>query len=232
MSSPQIPKPFSPIRAKARPQNPQKERRRPSITPRRFRKFFDNKAAALPMSSPSGRALKELVNDRQGIQSSPLKPFKDPELQGQENEELISTPREFKRRKTKQNDTSSDDDCLFKDPTNSQNEQPSRSLINIAPSYSKSLPTLGELEGGEDDEDAIALSLPKEPKDRIGSFENQGLSARLLQFSLGTSRSRRANLALPVNGNLATVTYRYTYLLMCIQTGEMRLHPSILGLKI
>ncbi|QSZ37181.1 hypothetical protein DSL72_009275 [Monilinia vaccinii-corymbosi] len=196
MSSPQLPKLPSP--PKARTRTPKKERRQTSITPRRFKRFFDNKAAATSMSSPSGRALKELANNRQGTQSSPLKPFNDVEPQGQENEELISTPREFKKRKTNHSDLNSDDDCSFKDPMKTRYGQSHRSYQKIVSSYTKPQSIIEEAEE-EEEEDIIEPSLPKEPVERIIPFENRGLSARLLQSSLGTSRSRRANLAFPVN---------------------------------
>ncbi|KAA8567959.1 hypothetical protein EYC84_008390 [Monilinia fructicola] len=201
MSSPQLPKLPSPTRARIR--SPKKERRPTSITPRRFKRFFDNKAATTSMSSPSGRALKEMVNNRQGTQSSPLKPLNDMDPQGQENEELISTPREFKRRKTNHSNLSPDDECLFKDPVGTHHGQSHRSAFQKGSSYLKSHSIFEqadeEKQDEEEEEDMNEPSLPKEPTERIIPFENRGLSARLLQLSLGTSRSRRANLTSPVN---------------------------------
>ncbi|RAL68382.1 hypothetical protein DID88_007113 [Monilinia fructigena] len=145
-----------------------------------------------------------MVNNRQGTQSSPLKPFNDMDLSGQENEEFISTPREFKRRKMNHNDLTSDDDHLFKDPVETHHGQLYGSSFKKASSYLKSQPIFEQAEvetedEEEEEEDRNEPSLPKEPIERIIPFENRGLSARLLQLSLGTSRSRRANLALPVN---------------------------------
>lgn len=218
MSSPQLPKLPSPTRARIR--SPKKERRPTSITPRRFKRFFDNKAATTSMSSPSGRALKEMVNNRQGTQSSPLKPLNDMDPQGQENEELISTPREFKRRKTNHSNLSPDDECLFKDPVGTHHGQSHRSAFQKGSSYLKSHSIFEqadeEKQDEEEEEDMNEPSLPKEPTERIIPFENRGLSARLLQLSLGTSRSRRANLTSPVNGNIFTTLTIYLgmYLLM------------------
>ncbi|ESZ98396.1 hypothetical protein SBOR_1274 [Sclerotinia borealis F-4128] len=195
--SPQLPKLPSPISAKVR--TPKKERRQTSITPRRFGKFFDNKAATVSMSSPSGRALKRLVNNHQETQSSPLKPYNNVELQGQENEELISTPREFKRRKTNHCDLSADDDCFFKDPVKIHHGQSHCNSSKIASSNSTSQLIVEEVEEEVEEDGPIEASLPKEPIERIVPFENCGMSARILQLSLGTSRSRRANLAYPVN---------------------------------
>ncbi|TGO32462.1 hypothetical protein BHYA_0315g00030 [Botrytis hyacinthi] len=198
MGSPQLPK----LPPSIRVGTPKKERRQTSITPRRFRKFFDNKAATMSMSSPSGRALKALVNNRQGTQSSPLKPFNNMEdLSGQENEELVSMPREFKRRKTTHGDVGADIgtdiDCSFRDQT--QYGQSHRGSLKITSSYPKSQSILEDVgEEGEEGKDIIE-SVSREPLERIVPFENRGLSARLLQLSLGTSRSRRANLAYAVN---------------------------------
>lgn len=199
MSSPQLPKLPSMIRT------PRKERRQASITPRRFKRFFDNKAPAISMSSPSGRALKELVNNRQETQSSPLKPSNTMELQ-REHRESIPTPREFKRRKTSHSDissdTSSENECSFRDQIrHGQSRLGSRKTISS--SYSKAQSIIEEAEEEkqqeEEEESIIEPALAKEPIARISAFENRGLSARLLKLSLGAFRSRRANLAYPIN---------------------------------
>lgn len=101
-------------------------------------------------------------------------------------------PREFKRRKMTHNgDLSSDKNCSLKDQIHS-GQLNSHSTIEEA-EEEEDLEEVGE----DIDE---ALLAPKEPIERIVPFENRGLSARLLQLSLGTTRSRRANIKYPVNG--------------------------------
>jgi hypothetical protein len=183
--SPQLPTHTSPTTRVSR-----KERRQPSITPRRFSRFFDAQRGA-SMSSPSGRALKAIVNNRQSTQSSPLKCSKILEADNEENESP-STPREFKRRKRATGDSDLDEACLG----NLAKRRTGRMLDDFSTSPFPDV----EVQILEDVGTDKRITQKEKPTKRITPFENRGFSARLLQLSLGISRSRQSNLAYPVNG--------------------------------
>lgn len=185
VSSPQLPSHTPPRNRSSR-----KERRQPSITPRRFSRFFDAQRTA-SMSSPSGRALKAIVNNRQSIQSSPLKCSKILEADGEENESP-STPREFKRRKRVTGD-SDFDEAYLGHPAKRRKGQVLDDF-SISPFPDVNVQVLEDVGTGK------GVVQKEKPTKRINPFENRGFSARVLQSSLGITRSRQPNLAYPVNG--------------------------------
>ncbi|PQE15570.1 WD domain protein [Rutstroemia sp. NJR-2017a BBW] len=182
--SPQLPTHTSPRSRASR-----KERRQPSITPRRFSRFFDAQRGA-SMSSPSGRALKAIVNNRQSTQSSPLKCSKILEVDNEENESP-STPREFKRRKRATGDSELDEACLG----NLAKRRTGQMLddFSISPFPDVKVQVVEDFGIGK------RTTQIETPTKRITPFENRGFGARLLQSSLGIHRSRQPNLAYPVN---------------------------------
>ncbi|KAM3083639.1 hypothetical protein ACMFMG_002245 [Clarireedia jacksonii] len=184
VSSPQLPSHTSPRTRVSR-----KERRQPSITPRRFSRFFDAQRGA-SMSSPSGRALKAIVNNRQSTQSSPLKCSKILEADGEENESPL-TPREFKRRKRVTGDSDLDEAC--------SGNPVKRRTGQVLDDFSMSPFPDVKLQVLEGVEKCTDITHKEKPTRRITPFANRGFSARLLQSSLGISRSRQPNLAYPVN---------------------------------
>ncbi|RFU34939.1 hypothetical protein B7463_g1426, partial [Scytalidium lignicola] len=73
-----------------------KERRNPSITPRKFNKFFTPRTTRVSSGRHALYDITPPANNRSGIQSSPLRPFRA--INGQENSPTGFT-RELKRRK-------------------------------------------------------------------------------------------------------------------------------------
>ena len=87
-----------------------KEKRQPSITPRKFNRFFTPRShGSLPIKLPRG-ALEDITspaNNRNGTQSSPIRPFSNGN--GVENSPTTFT-REMKRRKLLHTPSPSPDD--------------------------------------------------------------------------------------------------------------------------
>jgi hypothetical protein len=96
-----------------------KEKRQPSITPRKFNRFFTPRSHGRLPIKLSRAALEDITvpaNNRNGTQSSPIRPFSN--IKGDENSPTTFT-REMKRRKLLHMPSPSPDDsgsekrCLF-----------------------------------------------------------------------------------------------------------------------
>lgn len=177
----------SPNRPRAYGRNGQKERKPPSITPRKFTRFFTPRSHGPDRLSASRQALFDITvpaNNRNGIQSSPLRPFRD--IPGQENSTSISFTRELKRRKIIHTPESSPDDASpskgFQTNQNFVLEDDSERDDDIQ----VDLPTLPKAVRSSLSQRLEMLSRNTPPK-RITQLDDQGLNGRLLQLSIDSS---------------------------------------------
>jgi len=178
------------------PRKGKKERRAPSVTPRKFTRFFTPRPSH--GSLPNTRSRK-VLNDitapaiNRHTQSSPLLPFRD--INGQESSPLGFT-RESKRRKvfhTPERSSrkefgyvgSHDEDSNMAGVLSSPCERAIRNLEFIDED---------EEDGSEEEEE---VDLPEEPVKRIVGLQQRGLGGQLLLRSIGAS-SR--HYSYPVNG--------------------------------
>ena len=208
--------PFSPQIPSTYGRTGRKERRNPSITPRKFRKFFTPRSLESTPPSSARQALNDITapsNNRNGIRSSPIL-FRG--IPGQENSPALF-PRDLKRRK------------LLSTPESS----PEHAYIEMKETGGlKALQDRDRTGNGNDhrdeDEDCVVddddeddlqniQSSPCEravhmeriveafpqPLKRIVPIHERGLSGKILQSITGAStRSRRQHLEYPVNGNV------------------------------
>jgi len=168
------------------PRKGKKERRAPSVTPRKFTRFFTPRPSH--GSLPNTRSRK-VLNDitapaiNRHTQSSPLLPFRD--INGQESSPLGFT-RESKRRKvfhTPERSSrkefgyvgSHDEDSNMAGVLSSPCERAIRNLEFIDED---------EEDGSEEEEE---VDLPEEPVKRIVGLQQRGLGGQLLLRSIGAS---------------------------------------------
>ncbi|TVY23723.1 Cell division cycle protein [Lachnellula hyalina] len=194
--------------------NGQKERRNPSVTPRKFNRFFTPRSHGYRQTTASRRALNDITapaNNHNTVQSSPLRP-KD-SSDNQENQSPLLFERDLKRRKLVHTPDGSPERSFLskrkgviagnggKARGSSQNI-PSSPCERVVRStlYTEDIEELEELEGVEaevyDDEDEEPF-LPPKPVERIVPLSDRGLAGRLLQLSLGNSL--RQHHEYPVN---------------------------------
>lgn len=178
-----------------------KERRNPSVTPRKFNRFFTPRSQRNSYVSSYRQPLNPVSNPsncRNATQSSPKR--KPPRsAAGQEN---IPTTfaRDLKRRKLFQTPESSPEHTYLdgKQPDvgfmTLQDGEPKEHLRNIQSSPCERIPPVLK---------QVKEEKPQEPLKRITQIENRGLNAQLLQLSIGASaRGTRQNLCYPANGVL------------------------------
>lgn len=167
-----------------------KEEKPPSVTPRRFRKFFTPRSHGYENSS-ARQALNEITAptlNRNAAQSSPLRPFKSVNskedsptsfIRGSKRQKTTHTPetspRKGSRRKT----------CTFPEEAN---EIEFGEHLQSSPCERAVLDTsYGEKESVEDHQ----YQKPVEPLKRIVSRVNRGLGGQLLDLSISSSVGRR-----------------------------------------
>ena len=203
-----------------RPSNGRKERRNPSVTPRKFNRFFTPRSHGYQQTTASRHALNDITapaNNRGVAQSSPLRP-KTPDSQENQNPMLFA--RDLKRRKLVHTPEGSPERSFLskrkgvvagnggKARANSHNIQSSPcERVGRSTPYTGEVDELEELEEAEagvyeDDEDEEQL-LPPKPVKRIVPLSDRGLGGRLLQLSLGNSI--RQHHEYPVNGAYSLV---------------------------
>lgn len=178
-----------------------KEKRQPSITPRKFNRFFTPRSrGSLTIKLPRG-ALEDITlpaNNRNGTQSSPIRPFNNGN--GVENSPTTFT-REMKRRKLLHtpgplsDDSGSEKGCLF-----DQRHVFEDSFLDEHNHLHSSQPSVSAKDSLER---PLKLDLlPFSPLAKhIRQLKSRGLAGRLLQLSLrsGTSiKGQRLNY--PDNG--------------------------------
>lgn len=178
--------------------NGQKERRKPSITPRKFTRFFTPRSV---QSSNIGSTRRSLFDasasqiNRNGTRSSFIRPSR-----GQENN---TSPfgREFKRRKLVQ--LVEEDSCFERSMTPCIAPAPFTGVeLNHKDSVSPSQISVDSAidmfheEEFEEEEEIASIQLPSE---RIQRLDDRGLSGRLLHLNLGSnSRSNKQRHVYPV----------------------------------
>ena len=185
----------SPPRLSSNDPETQKERRKPSITPRKFTRFFTPRSHESGQLSSVRQALQD-VTGRSHIsnQSSPLRPFRS--TPGQENG-VPKFTRDLKRRKIYHTPESTPDDqveskhkdlgCKVQDSFAESDERiPSSPCVRAFQKFDSDL----EEEYGD----------PPEPVRPIKQMVDRGLAAQVLQMSLGSARTSRHYYEYPVNG--------------------------------
>jgi hypothetical protein len=159
-----------------------KEKRQPSITPRKFNRFFTPRShGRIPIKLPRG-ALDDITapaNNRSGTQSSPIRPFSH--VKGVENSPMTFT-REMKRRKLLHTPSPSPDDsspekqslfdqCPVFEDSFSDDHKHLRSSQHSAAAE--------ESQGGPRKPNLSRSSTTKQ----IKQLETRGLAGRLLELS-------------------------------------------------
>ncbi|KAF4633358.1 hypothetical protein G7Y89_g4764 [Cudoniella acicularis] len=187
-----------------RRQNGRKGRADPSITPRKFRKFFTPRSHGSQQTSAARQALFDITtapaHNRNVIQSSPLRPSTS--IGGQENSPTAFT-RDLKRRKLIHDQEES--------PEHKYSTRNKRAIgkvdenedhfeaLQSSPCLRSSSTKLSFDEEEDEDEEMVCVAPPK-PIKRITSMADRGLAGRLYQMSLGgTTRGARQRFEYPVN---------------------------------
>ena len=185
----------SPPRPSTYKPNGRKERRDPSVTPRKFRRFFTPRTTGNIHISSARQALHEITGNptlnHHITQSSPLRPFRN---LGTLESSPVQIQRQYKRRK------------LFHTPEPSPEHGP------------KEHGFLGVYEGNNDEnvpsspcqravldmehieEEAEPEEVPREPLKRIKKLSDRGISGQMLNMRISSSsRSRRQHYEYPVS---------------------------------
>jgi hypothetical protein len=197
---------LSPPRPSIYGPNGRKERRQPSITPRKFNRFFTPRSLGSRSVSSARHALHEIAApalNRNVTQSSPLRPFRN--IGDQENTPT-AFPRGLKRRKT----------IHTPEPTPEHAYSSSKELelglmplvegkrlkpddVDQIPSSPCARITRGVDDAEEGGEEGCGASYA--PLNRIIPLSSRSLGGQLLNRTLGRlTRSRRQHHVYPVNG--------------------------------
>jgi hypothetical protein len=182
-----------------------KERRNPSITPRKFTRFFTPRSQASTNSTSARQALNDITapsNNRGGVLSSPIRFTSRSRT---EKEDIPSTfPRDLKRRKllhtpepTPEHTYEATKGIAFEVI---ENEDDDDDLRNILSSPCERAARLDEIE--EEEEDYDDENTYQEPLKRIAPIDCRGLGGKLLQSMSGLpTRNGRQHHVYPANGN-------------------------------
>ncbi|KAI0866247.1 WD40-repeat-containing domain protein [Xylaria cubensis] len=171
-----------------------KERKDPSITPRKFKRFFTPRSRVPSQLSPARKALRDLtapaVNQRYQTPapSSPLKPLFEEDLDGEDLE--FPSCRTSKRRKIRHTPESS--------PVQSPPLRTSHGLGFGLLSPTRSLFSSQEICESNDEYSDDDLSTPSHPPKRLLSLPSRGLAGQLAQRELGSlPRAGHAYMSYP-----------------------------------
>lgn len=197
----------SPIRAATYGLTGRKEVRQPSITPRKFSRFFTPRSHGPFASKSTRRALFDITepsNNRNGIQSSPIRSSSNALGERDEGSPQLFT-REMKRRKLFHVAAStSDEDFAVADAKARRQSTPSsRAMSEDGNIFSSPC-------GRDMDKIGAQVALTRQSKShreyrRIERLEDRGISGRLAQISMGSLSSRRRQPMYPVPGKFAFV---------------------------
>ena len=175
-------------------ENGRKERRNPSITPRKFGRFFTPRSQASKHPSPGRQALNDIAtppNNRRGL-SSPIR-FT---IRGEKDENPSTIPtRNSKKRKLTHTPEATPDHIYAESKEHEEfetlrDENAHHDLQNIQSSPCERAANVGQ----DQDEHGELLQ-------RIIPIDQRGIGGRLLQSMSGLpTRSRRQRYAYPVNG--------------------------------
>lgn len=208
-----------------------KEKRLPSITPRKFTRFFTPRSHG---SSASRRVLFDVTtpaNNRNGIQSSPIRPFSS--TGGQENSPTSFT-REMKRRKLLHTPSS----CS--DSSNCERSSLSGDTSTIHHEQDQEMPKTLHSENSEE----IIYKLSTSPdyysdaqnsttteklraSGPIRSIASRGLAGTLLRMRLDSNISHRLYERYPASGKQLGTRSKLQATNVDIQIGKIKLHLSI-----
>lgn len=182
---------------------PGKERRNPSITPRKFQRFFTPRSRVPLQPSAARKALRDLAApalNRCQTPSSPLKPLS--EDHGDQESFLPQTLRSAKRRKTQHTPESSPLKPSSLPPTPSRSHKvDSRSLL-LSPvdSFYASQGSQDVSDSDEDVSDAASYDGPRDVEPLI-PLTRRGYAAHLVQRMIGgMPRAGRQFMSFPVSG--------------------------------
>ncbi len=191
----------SPQRSPPHTLSSKKEKRQPSVTPRKFTRFFTPRSHGPFAASSSRRALNDITapaRNRNGIQSSPLPPVNG--FGGQENSQIAFT-RDMKRRKLlhtpspSPEDSSPEKSSKFSRPCDFHGE----GVEEYSDIYTSPYQPNTEERCNKEHKQARSITCP--PARRIQQLEARGLAGRLVQLSLGYSgRSTRQRFSKPAAG--------------------------------
>jgi len=179
-----------------------RERRNPSVTPRKFNKFFAPRPQLKLPSTSSRRALHDITFSGLNRSTSPFGTF--PSSQDVEDEENLPILREPKRRKSNKVDSSPLRTPVIQEPRSMSllEEMESEQVWDHAQSSpcAKPLRTIEDSEGDEVEEDILGCS-PHFPVKPIVPMSHRGLGAQILSMSIsGGHRHDRQRQANPTAG--------------------------------
>ncbi|KAI1772946.1 WD40 repeat-like protein [Hypoxylon cercidicola] len=178
-----------------------KERRNPSITPRKFRRFFTPRSRVPTRISPARKALQDLaapnLNNRYQTPapSSPLLPPTS-SMGPMPDENLPDSPTQRSKRR-KFHHTPDSSPCR---PSVSFNLPPSADIRPALLSPIRSLASSQENMDSDEDESDDEMELPSQsvPVKRITPLTSRGLAGQLVQRELGgMPRARRSYMSFP-----------------------------------
>jgi hypothetical protein len=178
-----------------------KERRNPSVTPRKFSRFFTPRSHSSIHLTSARQALNDITacNNRNGTQSSPLGPFKS--ITAQEDSPT-SFSRDLKRRKLFHTLQSSPDHKYSKESDGGDFSAIQGRNVELTQEMddSKGIPS-SPCDRPAQVEQRIMERENQEPTKRITPVNCRGLGGRLLQSSYGVlARPRRQHIAYPAYG--------------------------------
>ncbi|KAI1326824.1 WD40-repeat-containing domain protein [Xylariaceae sp. FL0255] len=184
--------PIDPARLLSPPrQRSGKERKDPSITPRKFKRFFTPRNQPPSQLSPARKALRELGSAviNRGYQtpapSSPLKPLVEEDTPGSHESAIFQSTRQAKRRK------------FHHTPESSPIRLPSLSLKPSLLSPVEANDVICELDD-EDSGDDFPIS--SSPPKQISSLTTRGIAGQLAQRELGgLPRAGHAYMSYPAD---------------------------------
>jgi hypothetical protein len=181
-----------------------KEKRNPSITPRKFKRFFTPRSRVSSQPSPARKALHDLTApalNRSQTPSSPLKPIL--ESNGAENRSggLPAVPKTKRRKIHHTPESSPTQPCYLASPPALLAEPEAKPAL-LSPIQSLH-PTQSSQDPLDSEDDRSDVDLPAEPQAlrRPARLTGRGLSGHLVQRMMGgMPRPGRQFLSCPVSG--------------------------------
>ncbi|KAI0157894.1 WD40 repeat-like protein [Hypoxylon sp. FL1284] len=178
-----------------------KEKRNPSITPRKFRRFFAPRSRVPSRISPARKALQDLaapdLNNRY-LTPAPSSPLMPPNSEGfVPDENLLDSPSARRSKRRKFNHTPESSPCR---PSVSFDLPPSNNDGPKLLSPIRSLRSSQEKMDLDEDESEEEIELPPQPTPvkRITPITSRGLATRLSQREYGSMpRARRSYMSYP-----------------------------------
>jgi len=173
--------------------NGRKEKRQPSITPRKFKRFFTPRSSRNPMTSSSARVFSDItrsINNRNGVRSNPLRPSSNNFIYG-DGSPFIS--RDMKRRKLLHSPKSSPEPSIMDKNSQIRALSPSADQDLIpdtdSPSPSASLASSYTVTGTMPDHRKQECTIGDVVDSRVRAIRtlpDQGIAGQLLQLNFGS----------------------------------------------